>query len=280
LTSPCQISVVILTRNEQQDLPGCLDSIAWCDDIHVVDSGSTDRTIEIAGQRGASVTFRAFDTFAAQRNASLLLPFRHQWILVLDADERPTAELSAEMQQAVAAAPPNVAAFRMRRRDFLWGTWLKHSQMTPFYVRLLKAGHAGYTRDVNEVVKIDGDIGELQCPLDHLAFSKGLSHWVTKHNAYSSTEALLLANGDATRGASLWRALFARNFHERRVAQKAIFYSLPGRPFIKWFYMMVVRGAILDGRSGVVHATLHAFYEYLIEIKRREILRQRNNLPM
>ncbi|MES2392359.1 MAG: glycosyltransferase family 2 protein [Acidobacteriota bacterium] len=279
MTTRNPISVLILTCNEQQDLPACLDSVAWCDDIHILDSGSTDRTAEIATARGAIVTTRPFDTFAAQRNASLQLPFKHTWVLILDADERPTPELSAEMQRSVASAPANVAAFRMRRRDFLWGTWLKHAQMTPFYVRLLKLGHAHYERDVNEVVRIDGDIANLDSPLDHLAFSKGLSHWVTKHNAYSTTEATLLANGDATKGASLWQALFARNFHERRFAQKAIFYSLPLRPFIKWGYMMFIRGAILDGHAGAMYATLHAFYEYLIEVKRREILRQRANLP-
>jgi glycosyltransferase involved in cell wall biosynthesis len=279
LPIPNNISVLILTCNEQLDLPACLDSIPWCDDIHLLDSGSTDRTAEIAAARGAHVTFRPFDTFAAQRNASLQLHFKHPWVLVLDADERPTPELSAEMQQAVASAPANIAAFRIQRRDFLWGTWLKHAQMTPYYVRLLRLGHARYERDVNEVVRIQGDIGQLQSPLDHMAFSKGLAYWVTKHNAYSTTEAALLASGDAVRDASVWQALFARNFHERRVAQKAIFYSLPLRPFIKWGYMMFIRGAVLDGKSGMMYATLHAFYEYLIEVKCREIRRNRAGLP-
>ena len=87
------ISVLILTHNEEQDLPGCLDSVAWCDDIHVLDSESMDRTAEIARQRGATVTTRRFDNYAAQRNAGMRLPFRHAWVLVLDADERPTREL-------------------------------------------------------------------------------------------------------------------------------------------------------------------------------------------
>jgi glycosyltransferase involved in cell wall biosynthesis len=268
------ISVLILTKNEEQDLPGCLASVAWSDDVHVFDSGSTDRTAEIARAAGATVTTRRFDGYASQRNAAMQLPFKHPWVLVLDADERPTPELSTEMQHSVAAAPGNVAGFRMRRRDFLWGTWLRHAQMTPYYVRLVRAGRVHYTRDINEVVEVAGDIGELHAPLDHFAFSKGLSHWVAKHNAYSSREAELLASGDAVHGASLRQALFARNFHERRVAQKAIFYELPGRPLIKWVYMMFVRGAVLDGRAGVMYATLHAFYEYLIEVKCREIRRR------
>ena len=274
------ISVLILTHNEEQDLPGCLDSVAWCDDIQILDSGSTDGTTEIARRRGATVTTRRFDTYAAQRNASMQLPFRHAWVLVLDADERATAELSAEMLPAVAAAPAQVSGFRIRRRDFLWGTWLKHAQMTPYYVRLLRVGHAHYTRDVNEVVEVNGDVRELHSPFDHLAFSKGVSHWVAKHNAYSSKEAELLANGKATHGASLYRALFARNFHERRVAQKALFYELPARPLIKWCYMMFVRGAVLDGRAGVMYATLQSFYEFLIGVKHKELLRRREGMPL
>jgi glycosyltransferase involved in cell wall biosynthesis len=274
------ISVLILTRDEEQDLPGCLDSVAWCDDIHILDSESTDGTVEIARQRGATVTTRRFDTYASQRNAGMQLPFRHDWVLVLDADERPTPELSAEMPPAVATAPASVCGFRIRRRDFLWGTWLKHAQLTPYYVRLLRVGHAHYTRDVNEVVEIDGEILELHSPFDHLAFSKGITHWMAKHNSYSSKEAELLASGKATRGASLSQAIFASNFHERRVAQKAIFYELPARPVIKWFYMMFVRGALLDGSAGVMYATLHSFYEFLIEVKHKELIRRREGKPL
>jgi len=274
------ISALILTYNEEQDLPGCLDSLAWCDDIHVLDSGSTDATQEIAAARGAHVTTRVFDNFAAQRNAGMQLPFKYPWIFVLDADERPTPALSAEMPRVIAAAAPNVAAFRLRRRDFLWGTWLKHAQLTPFYIRLFRAGHVHYTRDVNEVAEIDGDTLSLAAPLDHLAFSKGISYWMDKHNKYASFEAELLVNGGATQNASLRQALFASDFHDRRVAQKAIFYKLPLRPLIKWGYMMFLRGAILDGRAGITYATLQSFYEFLIETKRREILRRRACLPL
>jgi len=274
------ISVLILTKNEEQDLPGCLASVAWCDDVHIFDSHSTDRTIEIAAAHGAHVSTRTFDGYAKQRNAAMQLPFRHEWVLVLDADERPTPELSAEAQRAVAAAPANVCAFRIQRRDYLWGTWLKHAQLTPLYLRLVRVGHVHYTRDINEVAEVDGDIGDLQGTLTHLAFSKGIAHWVTKHNIYSTMEAELLASGEAVQKASLKQALFGKTFHEKRVAQKAIFYSLPFRPLIKWLYMMVVRGALLDGASGFMYVSLHSFYEFLIAIKYREILRKRAKLTL
>ena len=269
------ISVLILTLNEEQDLPGCLDSVAWCDDIHVFDTGSTDRTVEIAREHGATVTVHEFESFAAQRNASMQLPFRHEWVLVLDADERSTPELSAEMPRAVAAAPPEVSAFRIRRRDFLWGTWLKHAQMTSSYLRLLRVGRITYTRAVNEVTSVNGIVADLQSPFDHLAFSKGIASWVARHNQYSTQEAKLLADGEATRHASMREALFADSVQQRRVAQKAIFYQLPLRPVVKWLYLMFVRGAVLDGSAGLMYSTLISFYEYLIEIKRRELLRQR-----
>lgn len=279
--SPLQnVSVLILTLNEEQDLPGCLDSVAWSDDIHVFDSHSTDRTMEIAREHGATVTTRAFDTYARQRNAAMRLPFRHPWVLVIDADERPTPELSVEAREAAANAGDIVNAFRIRRRDFLWGTWLKHAQLTPYYVRLLRVGKVRYTRDINEFVEVEGETGQLTAPLDHMAFSKGLSHWVAKHNQYSSSEAELLASGDAVRQASLKDAVFASDFHDRRAAQKALFYRMPARPLLKWFYMMFVRRAVLDGAAGVMYATLQSFYEYLIEVKRREILRRRKGLPI
>jgi glycosyltransferase involved in cell wall biosynthesis len=274
------LSVLILTHNEEHDLPGCLDSVAWCDDIHVLDSNSTDRTLEIALERGAHTHTRPFDNFAAQRNAGMALPFKHPWVLVLDADERPTPALSAEMQQAVAAAPSTTSAFRIRRRDFLWGTWLKHAQMSPFYLRLLRVGQVTYTREINEIATITGDIADLQAPLDHLAFSKGIAHWIDRHNTYSTREAELLASGEATKPASLRQALFGPDFHTRRAAQKAIFYRLPLRPLIKWVYLVFIRGAFLDGRAGLTYTMLICFYESLIAAKHHELLRQRTNKPL
>ena len=279
-TPPSNVSVLILTLNEEQDLPGCLDSVAWSDDIHVFDSNSTDRTAEIARARGATVTARTFDTYARQRNAAMQLPFRHAWVLVLDADERATPELALEVPRAAVEAPPEISAFSIRRRDFLWGTWLKHAQLTPYYVRLLRVGKVHYTRDINEFVEVKGETAQLSAPLDHMAFSKGLAHWVAKHNQYSTAEAELLATGDAVRDASFKDALFAPDFHDRRAAQKAIFYRMPARPLLKWIYMMFVRGAVLDGAAGVMYATLQSFYEYLIEVKSREILRRRKGMPI
>ena len=270
MTAP-SISVLILTRNEQHDLPACLASVAWSDDVHVFDSHSTDATIEIARAAGAQVHTRAFDDYAAQRNAALALPFKHPWVFLLDADERPTPELSAEMQRAVLEAPANTAGFRLRRRDFLFGTWLKHAQISPYYIRLVRPERAKYTRAINEVLEVDGPVAELIHPLDHFPFSKGIAHWIAKHNTYSTMEAELIVRQQGLQNPSLRAALRDHDFHTRRLHQKALFYRLPGRPLIKWCYMMFLRGAILDGAAGIAYATLQSIYEYMIVLKTREL---------
>lgn len=267
------ISVLVLTRNEERDLPGALASVAWSDDIHVFDSHSTDATVEIARAAGAQVHSRVFDDYAAQRNAALALPFRHPWVFLLDADERPTAELSAEMQRVVREAPANTAGFRLRRRDFLFGTWLRHAQISPHYIRLVRSGRAKYTRAINEVLEVDGPIAELLHPLDHYPFSKGIAHWVAKHNTYSSMEAELIFRQQGLQDPSLRAALFHPDFHTRRLHQKALFYRMPCRPLIKWCAMMFLRGAILDGTAGVTYATLQSIYEYMIVLKTKELRR-------
>jgi len=272
------ISVLILTKNEANDLPEAIASVSWSDDIHVFDSISTDGTQEIARNLGAQVTERCFDTYSAQRNAAFaILPFRHEWIFILDADERPTPELSREMIAAAANASEDVAGFRLQRRDFLWNTWLKHAQITPFYIRLVRRGRARYVREVNELLEVSGEIGKLNAPLYHYPFSKGIAHWVAKHNTYSTMEATLLASGRSTEKASLQGALFEKDIEGKRAAQKAIFFKLPLRPLLKWCYMMFWRGAVLDGGAGVTYATLQSFYEYLIELKRREIVQDRRS---
>jgi glycosyltransferase involved in cell wall biosynthesis len=276
VTAPA-ISVLILTKNEQLDLPGALASVAWSDDVHVFDSHSTDATVEIARAAGAHVHTRVFDDYATHRNEALTIDFKHPWLFLLDADERATPELSAEMQRVVREAPANTAGFRLRRRDFLFGTWLKHAQISPYYIRLIRPECAKYTRAINEVLAVDGPVAELVHPLDHYPFSKGIAHWIAKHNTYSTMEAELIFRQQGLRDPSLRAALFDPDFHTRRLHQKALFYRLPGRPLIKWGYMMFLRGAVLDGAAGITYATLQAIYEYMIVLKTKELRRATNN---
>jgi glycosyltransferase involved in cell wall biosynthesis len=265
------ISVLILTRNEALDLPGALRSVAFSDDVHVLDSHSTDATPQIALAAGAHLHQRPFDNYAAHRNFGFQLPFRHPWLLILDADERPTPQLVFEMQSATASAPASTSGFRIRRRDFLFDTWLRRAQLSPFYIRLVRPERSRYTRAVNEILEVDGHIADLTQPFDHYPFSKGIAHWVTKHNLYSTMEAELIHAQQGLQHPSLRLALFGPDFETKRRHQKAIFYRLPGRPFIKWCYLMFLRGAILDGPAGITYSTLAAFYEYLIVLKTKEL---------
>ena len=271
------ISVLILTKNEEQDLPGALASVAWSDDVHVLDSHSTDGTVAVAEAAGAHVTQRIFDNYAAHRNFGLKLSFKHPWVLILDADERPTPALSVEMQRVVRSATEEVSGYRLQRRDFLFGTWLKHAQLSPFYIRLVRPERSQYTRAINEVIEVSGRVDSLAEPLDHFPFSKGIAHWVSKHNLYSTMEAELIYSQAGLQNPSVRTALRDPDFHTRRLHQKALFYRLPGRPLIKWLYMVVVRGAILDGPAGLTYATLASFYEYLIVVKTKE-LRHENGM--
>ena len=268
------ISVLILTKNEERDLPGCLESVGWSDDVHVFDSHSSDRTVEIARAHGAEVHQRAFDDYATHRNAALAgIDFKYEWVFLLDADERPTVELAWDMVAAVELATEDVAGFRMRRRDYLFGTWLKHAQISPYYIRLVRPQRARYTRAINEVLEVDGRVEELGSPLDHYPFSKGTAHWVAKHNVYSTMEAELIHKQQGLRNPSWRTALRDPDFHTRRLHQKALFYRMPARPLIKWMYMMFGRGAVLDGIAGMAYATLQSFYEYMIVLKTRELER-------
>ena len=225
------ISILILTKNEEQDLPGCLGSVAWSDDLHVYDSYSTDRTLEIAKVVGAQVTQRPFDNWSSHQNWGLAnISFRYPWVFYLDADERVTAELAASIQQAVQNPGDNIA-FRVKRRDFWGRRWLKHAVASSYYMRLFRPEKMRYERLVNPVSIPDGPVGELAGYLDHYPFSKGVAHWLTKHNSYSSLEAQQIAqNRAANQQFSLRQALLAKDCNQRRFHQKELFYRMPARP--------------------------------------------------
>ena len=266
------ISVLILTKNEQQDLPGCLRSVAWSDDIHVYDSVSTDETVAIAEKFGATVTPRPFDNWASHQNWGLQnIKFRHPWVFYIDADERMTPELVRSVQVAVANAGGNVA-FRVRRRDFFLGTWLKHVQSSPYYMRLFRPEKMHYERLVNPISIADGPVGEVTGYLDHYPFSKGIGQWVERHNSYSRFEAQQIIQNRKQGGAfSLRKAFFESDFHERRYHQKELFYRLPMRPLVKFLILYVLKRGFLDGRAGLTYAVLQSIYEYFIVLKVREL---------
>jgi glycosyltransferase involved in cell wall biosynthesis len=274
------ISVLILTKNEQQDLPGCLESVAWSDDIHVYDCMSTDDTATIAEKFGAKVTQRTYENSelifggdeASHKNWGLKnIPFKYSWVLHLDADERTTPELVDALRGAISLDSPHVA-YRVQRRDFYLGTWLKHVQTSPFYLRLFRPEKMRYERLVNPVSIPDGPVGQVSGYLDHYPFSKGIGHWIDRHNAYSRFEAQqIIENRKNGENFSLLKAFTASDFHERRYHQKELFYRLPFRPLIKFFLLYIGKRGFLDGRAGFSYAILQSIYEYFIVLKTREL---------
>jgi len=267
------ISILILTRNEEQNLAGCLNSVAWSDDIVVFDSLSTDKTQAIAKSSGARVIERAFDNWSAHQNWGLAnIPFRHPWVFYIDADERLTPEAAHELQAIAAQSDGAAVAYRVRRRDFFHGRWLRHVQTSPWYIRFFRPEVIHYERLVNPVTIVDGPVGELRGYLDHYPFSKGLGHWISRHNDYSQQEALeIVKTQHLISNASAFHAFFEPDFNRRRVYQKQLFYRLPARPLLKFFLLYIFKGGILDGRPGLTYACLQAFYEYMIVLKVNEL---------
>lgn len=274
------ISVWIPTKNEELNLPACLDCLRWCDDIHIYDSGSVDGTVEIARATSAIVTIRNAGApgqlfggdEAEHRNwAFRNLPFRYPWVLHVDADERVTPELLESIRRAV-SQPGDRVAFEIQRRDFFSGTWLRHAQATPYYLRLFRPSQMRFERRINPVSIPCGPVGRLAGYLDHFPFSKGIQHWLERHNSYSTLEAQQIMENHL-RGSrlSISKALFSSQFAERRYHQKELFYRLPFRPLSKFFLLYIAKRGFLDGGAGLTYATLQAFYEFMIVVKTREL---------
>ncbi|HHH44564.1 MAG TPA: glycosyltransferase family 2 protein [Gammaproteobacteria bacterium] len=273
------VSVLILTLNEEANLPRCLESLAWTDDVVVLDSGSSDHTQELARKAGARVEFRAFDNYAAQRNYGLNeIEYKYPWILMVDADELVPDELAGEIRAAVSSCPDDVSMFRMRRKDFLMGKWLKHSSGYPtWFGRLIRGGCVRVERSINEEYCTDGKVISLEHHLHHYPFNKGLHAWFEKHNRYSTMEAEL--KFQAAPVGPGWRKLFSPDPVLRRKAQKELVYSLPGRPLIVFTAFYFLRGGLLEGRAGFMLSMLKAIYEYMIVCKTKELKRRKTGLP-
>jgi glycosyltransferase involved in cell wall biosynthesis len=275
-----RISVLILTLNEEANLAECLDSCSWCDDIVVFDSLSSDRTREIALQKTVRFLQRPFDNYAAQRNAGLTsIQYKHPWVLMVDADERTPADLVAEMEQSVQNADFDTVLFRMRRKDFFLGRWLRRSSGYPtWFGRLVRVGRAHVEREINEEYVADGKIAYLQSHLHHYPFNKGIAYWYERHNRYSTMEALFKIQ--AYKMPVRLRSLLSADPIERRRALKALAYCLPMRPGLVLFYWYVLRLGFLDGRAGLAFSMMRATYEFLIDLKVLEAKRRKSGLPI
>lgn len=264
------ISIIILTKNEELDLPACLKAIAWCDDIYVLDSGSVDQTREIALNKGATVLTNNFESFGKQRNFALdNIQTKYDWILFLDADEIVTDRFKDALFHAINNAENATAGFYCCWKMILEEKWLKHCDNFPkWQFRLLRKGQARF-KDFGHGQKEDkvvGKISYIKEPYLHYGFSKGWHHWIERHNRYSSEEASARLNNRPP-----IKNVFNKNSTVRNVALKSWLSSVPGWPLIRFLHAYILNLGFLEGVPGLIYCTNMGYYEFLIQIKIREI---------
>ena len=271
-------SIFILTHNEELDIAACIESAALCDDVIVVDSFSSDRTIEIARQYPqVRIVQHRFESHGKQRTWMLRnVEAKYRWAYILEADERMTPQLFAECADAVQSGE-HVGYYAAERVMFM-NRWIKHSTQYPRYqLRLLDKQHVwfdDYGHTEREV--INGSHSFLKATYPHYTCGKGFSRWIEKHNRYSTDEAAETVR-QLTEGTIRWKNLFSRRSEvERRHALKDLSLRIPGRPLVRFVYMYFFLGGILDGRAGFTWCVLQAFYEYLILLKVWEIRHEEN----
>lgn len=275
------LSVIIPVKNEELNLSACLASVSFADEIWVVDSGSTDGTGAIARQAGAEVVQFAYaGGFPRKKNWALAnLPFKNEWILLIDADERVTPELEAEIR-AVLATERGVDGYYINRKLIFLGRWIRHCGWYPSWnLRLFRHRLGRYERletdavenagdvEVHEHVVLDGRTEYLRHDLLHEDF-KSVYHFIERHNRYSNWEAKVYHNfahgieGRARIGASLFGSPL-----ERKRFIKRLWARLPFRPLLRFIWMYVIKAGFLDGRPGLIFCTLMTMHEAVISAK-------------
>jgi glycosyltransferase involved in cell wall biosynthesis len=250
--------------------------VGWAEVKIVLDSGSTDRTGEVACEHGAEVVqFRYQSPWPKKKEWALRnLPFRNDWVLLLDADEVFSADAAEEIGRIVQGDDGGCAGFWINRRFLFMGRWLRHAYYPNWNLRLVKHRLAHFERlteaetesgdvEIHEHLLVEGATGRLRCEMDHYAFPD-IASFVEKHNRYSNWEAVVQLDfhktGEAPAlGAVRWRRLL-----------KKVSHRLPCRPFLRFVYVYVIQRGFLDGWEGYIFARLHAWYEWMCVLKARE----------
>jgi len=256
---PKSLSVVLITKNEAANLPRTLATVRWAQEVVIVDSGSTDATVEIAREFGAQVFVEPWKGFGAQKN-SAIAKATGDWVLSLDADEEVSAELAGEIQ-ALLGGEPAFAAYRIPRLNHFLGAPLKHGGYWPDpKLRLFRRGAAHFEeRPVHESMKADGPVGQLKSHLIHRCYPT-LDDYIEHIDRYSTAGArLLAAQGRARRG---WAWL----------AWNAVV-----NPAATFVYNYIFRLGFLDGRAGLLQHLNHSVYVHWKFVKAWEMARRPSN---
>ena len=278
------VSLFILTHNEEANIAACLESVRWAGEVFVLDSDSTDRTVEIARRLGAQVHSHAFEGYWKQRNWGLdHLPFTNPWVLVLDADERMPPALADEIKSVVSNGALAQAGYYVDRRFFFLGKCLRHGSLSPNWILRLFKHHAGRfeERPFNEHVILNGQAGYLKNPLHHIDL-RPLSTWIAKHNRYADLQAEeYLGDWEGRFPVSLQPSLSGSSVEKKRWVRLHLWNRLPllFRPFLYFLRNYIFKGGFLDGRAGFIYHVLWSFwFPFLVDVKileRREAAKRK-----
>lgn len=266
------VSVIILTYNSETTIGATLAAAsALSDDIHVVDSGSTDRTLEIISEFSVRLVSHPFESYGAQRNWAIdSLPIRHEWQLHLDADERPTPSLIAAIRDLDAKAfPGDPVGYFVPRLVHFMGRPIRHGGMYPiWHMRLFKRGHGRCeARRYDQHFFVDGATGKLPHPMiDDIRTT--LTEWTARHNRWSDAEADEILNGSPP--TEIVEGRIDGNPVERKRSLRSGYNRLPlfWRALALFFYRYIIRLGFLDGREGLIFFVLQTFwFRFLVDAK-------------
>lgn len=227
--------------------------------------------MNLARQSGAQVHEHSFTSFGAQRNWALEhCPLKHGWILFLDADEVANPEFVNALRAAATAAAGSVAGFYCCWKFIYQDRWLKRCDSFPkWQFRLLRKDRARFT-DFGHGQKeadVQGTIGYLNTPYDHHALSKGMTHWLDRHNRYATLEARARLAAPIR-----WKNIFSAHGSIRNQALKPLVSRLPGWPLARFLITYFLKLGFLEGRPGFIYCVNLAYYEFLIRLKMEEEL--------
>jgi len=285
------VSVLIPAKNEEKNIQACMDSVADADEVFLVDSQSSDRTIAIAEEKGAKVVqFHYNGKSPKKKNWSFEnLPFKNDWVLIVDCDERITPELWAEIAKKI--EDDTYQGYYLNRKVFFLGKWIRHGGKYPDWnLRLFRHKLGRYENlnteeikntgdnEVHEHVILDGKVGYLHNDMLHIDF-RDIYEWLARHNRYSNWEArvyynfLTGQNDDGTIGANL----FGDAVQRKRFLKK-IWVRLPFKPLLRFILFYIIRLGFLDGKAGYIYGRLLSQYEYQIGVKLYELMKFKGSL--
>jgi glycosyltransferase involved in cell wall biosynthesis len=276
------VSVLIPTYNEELHLAACLASVAeLSDDVHVVDSFSTDSTGEIAKSFGARFVQHEFEGYALQKNWALdNLTFANEWVLILDADESLTPGLREEIGRIVVANSGPVGYF-LNRRFMFHGRWIRHCGWYPSWnLRLFKHRLGRYEqREVDEHLILDGAAGYCRNDMIHEDV-RGMESWIAKHNRYSTYNTRIFAFAGREAGDGIKPRLWGNQAERKRFIKQYIWPHLPGRALFFFVYMYFFRLGFMDGVHGLHFCVMHAIFQQFVVAKQWEQKQRKPSVPI